>query len=75
MIQLRITDSLQNFSNVYVFSTQEDMIAAVHMLLDFACYGEEHLKSGSLRLELTSDIPLDTGNPFYEFYERKEKQV
>lgn len=75
MIQLRITDSLQNFNNEYVFSTQEDATAVVHMLLDFANYGEKHLKSGALRLELTSDIPLDTGKPFYEFYERKEKRV
>ena len=75
MIQLRITDSLQNYKNEYVFSTQEDLTAAVHMLLDFACYGEEHLKSGALRLTVTSDKPLDTGKPFYEFLGRKEKSV
>lgn len=75
MIQLRITDSLQNYSNEYVFSTQEDLTAAVHILFDVAGYSEENLKTGSLSVEFISDKPLDTGKPFYEFYERKEKRV
>lgn len=73
MIQLSVTDSLQNFSNGYIFSTQKDVTAAIHMLLDFAYYGEEHLKTGALQFTVTSDKPPDTGKPFYEFYERKEK--
>ena len=75
MIQLEVRDSLQNFSNAYVFSTQKDVTAALHMLFDFANYVEEHLKSGSLRLTVTSDKPLEAGKPFYEFCERKEKSV
>ena len=67
MIQLRITDSLQNFTNTYVFSTQEDVTAAIHMLFDFAGYSEENLKTGSLSVGIVSDKPLDTGKPFYEF--------
>ena len=34
MIQLTVTDTLQNFTNDYIFETQNDMIAALNMLLD-----------------------------------------
>ena len=45
MIQLTVTDTLQNFTNGYVFQTQEDMTIALHMLLDFADYSEESVKN------------------------------
>ncbi len=72
MIQFRITDSLQNFTNTYIFSTQEDVTAAIHMLFDFAGYGEENLKTSSLSMELISDDPLDTGKPFYQFEKERK---
>jgi hypothetical protein len=67
MIRLSVSDTLQNYSNEYVFSTQEDVTAAIHMLFDFAGYSEENLKTGSLSVGIVSDKPLDTGKPFYEF--------
>ena len=72
MIQLTVTDTLQNFTNDYVFETQDDMVAALNLLLDFAYYTQEHLKSGSLQLRATSDKPLDTSKPYYHF--RKERK-
>ena len=73
MIQLTVTDTLQNFTNDYIFETQDDMVAALNLLLDFAHYTQEHLKSGALQLRASSDKPLDTGKPYYHFKrERKE---
>lgn len=67
MIRLTVTNTLQNDSNTYVFSTQEDMSAAIHLLFDSTGYGEKHLKSGALQLAAASDEPLDTTKTFYEF--------
>ena len=67
MIQLSVSDTLQNYSNTYVFTSQDDMTAATRLLFDFSVYGEKHLKSGALELRVTSDVPLDTTKPFYEF--------
>ena len=72
MIQLTVTDTLQNFTNDYIFETQDDMVAAVNMLLDFAYYTKEHLKSGALQLSVKSSEPLDTEKPYYHF--RKERK-
>lgn len=43
MIQLTVTDTLQNFTNDYIFETQDDMVAALNMLLDFADYTQESI--------------------------------
>ena len=67
MIRLSVTNTLQNDSNTYVFSSQDDLTAAIHLLFDSTGYGEKHLKSGSLQLKVVSDEPLDTTKPFYEF--------
>ena len=72
MIQLTVTDMLQNFTNNYVFETQDDLAAAVNMLFDFAGYTEEHLKSGIVQLLVKSDKPLDTSKSYYYF--RKERK-
>ena len=75
MIQLTVTDTLQNFTNNYVFQTQRDMTSALHMLLDFADYNEESVKNEVLQLRVRSDEPLDTGKPYYQFKkERMEKK-
>ncbi len=75
MIQLTVTDTLQNFTNNYVFQTQRDMTTALHMLLDFAGYSEESIKNEVLQLRVRSDEPLDTGEPYYQFKkERMEKE-
>ncbi len=67
MIQLTVTDTLQNFTNDYVFKTQEDMITALHLLFDFTNYTEESLHRGVLQLEVKSDMPLDTRSVYYRF--------
>ena len=67
MIQLTVTDTLQNFTNDYVFQTQDDMVAAVSMLLDFADYSEESVKSQVLQLQVRSSEPLDTSKSYYHF--------
>ena len=67
MIQLTVTDTLQNFTNNYIFETQDDLTAAVNMLFDFAGYTEEHLKSGTVQLLIKSDKPLDTSKSYYHF--------
>ena len=71
MIQLTVTDTLQNFTNYYIFQTQDDMVAAVSMLLDFADYSEESIKNEVLQLHVKSDKPLDTGKSYYHF--KKER--
>ena len=71
MIQLTVTDTLQNFTNDYVFQTQEDMITAIHLLFDFADYSEESIKNGVLQLRVKSDRPLDTSKSYYHF--KKER--
>jgi len=71
MIQLTVTDALQNFTNDYVFQTQEDMITALHLLFDFADYSEESIKNGVLQLRVKSDRPLDTSKSYYHF--KKER--
>lgn len=71
MIQLTVTDTLQNFTNNYAFQTQEDMTTALHMLLDFADYSEESIKNGVLQLRVKSDRPLDTSKSYYHF--KKER--
>ncbi len=67
MIQLTVTDSLQNFTNDYVFRTQEDMTTALHLLFDFADYSEESIKNKVLQLRVRSDKPLDTSKSYYHF--------
>ena len=67
MIQFSVNDTLQNYSNTYVFSSQDDLTAAIHLLFDFIGYGEKHLKNGALQLQAVSDVPLDTTKAFYEF--------
>ena len=67
MIQLTVTDTLQNFTNDYIFETQDDMVAALNMLLDFADYSEESIKNEVLQLHVKSDKPLDTGKSYYHF--------
>ena len=41
MIQLTVTVTLQNFTNDYIFETQNDMVAAVNLLLDLGGYTQE----------------------------------
>ena len=72
MIQLTVTDTLQNFTNDYIFQTQDDMVAALSMLLDFADYSQESIKKEVLQLRVRSDKPLDTEKPYYHF--RKERK-
>lgn len=67
MIQLTVTDTLQNFTNDYVFQTQDDMVAAVSMLLDFADYSEESVRNQVLQLQVRSTEPLDTSRSYYHF--------
>ena len=67
MIQLTVTDTLQNFTNDYIFQTQDDMVAAVSMLLDFADYSEESIKNQVLQLQVRSTEPLDTSKSYYHF--------
>lgn len=71
MIQLTVTDSLQNFTNDYVFQTQEDMTTALHLLFDFADYTEESIKSKVLQLHVRSDKPLDTSKSYYHFNQQR----
>ena len=72
MIQLTVTDTLQNFTNDYIFKTQDDMVAALNMLLDFADYSQESIKREVLQLQVKSDEPLDTMRSYYHF--RKERK-
>ena len=67
MIQLTVTDTLQNFTNDYVFQTQDDMVAAVSMLLDFADYSEESVRNQVLQFQVRSTEPLDTSKSYYHF--------
>jgi len=67
MIQLTVTDTLQNFTNDYIFQTQDDMVAAVSMLLDFADYSKESIKNQVLQLQVRSTEPLDTSKSYYHF--------
>ena len=71
MIQLTVTDTLQNFSNDYIFQTQDDMVTALSMLLDFADYSEESIKEEVLQLRVRSDEPLNTSKSYYHF--KKER--
>ncbi len=71
MIQLTVTDTLQNYANDYLFESQEDMVSALSMLLDFADYNEDSIKSEVLQLRVRSDEPLNTGKPYYHF--KKER--
>ncbi len=71
MIQLTVTDTLQNFSNDYIFQTQDDMVTALSMLLDFADYSQESIKKEVLQLRVRSDEPLNTSKSYYHF--RKER--
>lgn len=72
MIQLTVTDTLQNFTNDYIFETQDDMVAALSMLLDFADYSQESIKKEVLQLRVKSDSPLDISRPYYHF--KKERK-
>ena len=71
MIQLTVTDTLQNFTNDYIFQTQDDMVAALNMLLDFADYSQESIKKEVLQLHVKSTEPLDTSKSYYHF--KKER--
>ena len=73
MIQLTVTDTLQNFTNDYIFETQDDMVAALNMLLDFADYSQESIKKEVLQLHVRSDKPLDTNKSYYHF--RKKERM
>ncbi len=72
MIQLTVTDTLQNFSNDYIFQNQDDMVAALSMLLDFSDYSQESIKEEVLQLHVRSDEPLNTSKSYYHF--RKERK-
>ena len=67
MIQLTVTDTLQNFTNGYIFETQNDMVAAINLLLDLGGYTQESIKSEVLQLRVKSDTPLDTSRSYYHF--------
>ena len=73
MIQLTVTDTLQNFTNDYIFETQDDMVSALNMLLDFADYSQESIKREVLQLQVRSDTPLDTGKSYYHFRKKERK--
>ncbi len=75
MIQLTVTDTLQNFTNDYVFDTQDDMVAALGMLFDFSSYTEGDLKSRTIQLSAKSDRPLDTGKAIYQFKKERMKSL
>ena len=75
MIQLTVTDTLQNFTNDYIFKTQEDMTMALHMLFDFAGYTKESVQKEVLQLRVTSEKPLDTGKSFYNFKRERKKAL
>ena len=72
MIQLTVTDTLQDFTNDYIFETQDDMIVAIQMLFDFTKYSKESLHDGVFRFQARSDTPLDTNKPYYYF---KKEQI
>ncbi len=72
MIQLTVTDTLQNFTNDYLFETQDDMVMALNILFDFTDYNQKSLQDGVLLLQARSDRPLDTSKPYYHF--RKERK-
>ena len=74
MIQLTVTDTLQNFTSDYIFETQNDMAAALNMLFDFASFTEEHLKSGAVQLIARSDEPLDTSKSYYHFKKERKNE-
>ena len=67
MIQLTVTDTLQNFTNDYIFQSQEDMTTALHLLLDFAGYSKESIENKVLQLHVRSGKPLDTSKSYYHF--------
>ena len=73
MIQLTVTDTLQNFTNDYIFETQDDMVTALNMLLDFADYSQESIKREVLQLHVKSDEPLDTKRSYYHFRKERKK--
>ena len=75
MIQVTVTDTLQNFTNNYVFQTQEDMTSALHMLLDFADYSEESINNEVLQLRVRSDKPLDTRKAHYRFSKERRDSL
>ncbi len=72
MIQLTVTDTLQNFTNDYIFETQDDMVMALNILFDFTDYNQKSLQDGVLLLQARSDRPLDTSKPYYRF--KKERK-
>ena len=72
MIQLTVTDTLQNFTNDYIFETQDDMVAALNLLLDLGGYTQESIKKEVLQLRVKSDSPLDISRPYYHF--KKERK-
>ena len=75
MIQLTVTDTLQNFTNDYIFQTQDDMVAAVNMLLDLGGYTQESIKSESLQLRVKSYTPLDTSKSYYHFKKKRKDEL
>ena len=74
MIQLTVTDTLQNFANDYIFQTQDDMVTALNMLLDFADYSQESIKKEVLQLHVKSDEPLDTSKSYYHFKKNRKDE-
>ena len=72
VIQLTVTDTLQNFTNDYIFETQDDMIATLHMLFDFADYTNESIQQEVLRLHVTSDRPWIPENRISIFNKNKK---
>ena len=75
MIQLTVTDTLQNFTNDYIFETQDDMVAALNMLLDFADYSQESIKTEVLQVRVKSDTPLDTSKSYYHFKKKRKDEL
>lgn len=75
MIQLTVTDTLQNFSNDYIYESQDDMVAALHMLFDFADYTKESLRQEVLQLQVISDRPLDISKLYYHLKRERKNPL
>ena len=75
LIQLTVTDTLQNYTNDYIFKTLKDMTTALHLLFDFTHYTEESLHRGVLQLDVKSDKPLDTRKVYYHFSKERRDSL
>ena len=75
LIQLTVTDTLQNYTNDYIFKMLEDMTTALHLLIDFTHYTEKSLHRGVLQLDVKSDKPLDTRKAYYRFSKERRDSL